>query len=316
MDFSFQIQPISKEWLISIEDWVKGYREYVRTFRPLITDGRSLIRLGAADEFSPTDVPNLGPWYADLPMGLIDGPVPFRPQDVAQYVLDIMDGKPHHMLPPPPDFEWMGSGRWRQRVKPVMGETHITHIPFGYAESDMPHPNSGTWAESKYEVGYEGLVRDIPQWSVVVGDQTYTDPAVYVKTWIRCTTYELERKRFQNEEYKKKREMFIRSVWVNKKFTNMYGDMKREYLDERKDQKRARAVRDFGAEYADALLQLPISCFGPDFEDDDEEEEDTRKVYDSEDESDNEEEVHKRARTDPATRVLQRLIQNAPLHPL
>jgi hypothetical protein len=289
VNYDFKIERIDDEYVQIIKSWMEEYKRRVFTYRPCLVEGKTLLRLGE-HELPENEIPvNLPDYEPDLPMGLVDGPIPYDPRLVAEYALAVIyrRGSYSSFLPLPANFERVSSSEYVQRCRPQLGQTHLTRLPYGYSESDLV--NAGTWAESKYEVGHDGLTIPIGEWRAYAGDKEYTDPETYVRDWIREKAQRIERDRYKKDEFCKKREAFIRTIWVNKKFANAYGDIKREYLDERREQKRQRAIRDFGAEYADALLSLPILCFGPDADEEDQEEDD-RSVYDSEEE---EEEAHK-----------------------
>lgn len=302
------------EWTQSIERWMGTYLEHVHFHRHTLV-GKTLIRefldTFADMELSPDhlkamasvefEIPQdeirlpLGTHVPWLPMGLIDGVVPFAVPNVAAYTETRIRREPTPHLVPPPNFSWTASDQsWTASC--VMEDGLVTQLPYFGVPRDFPLlTDVGTHASPKY-TGPQ--VRRYLKWSVSTDVKTYTDPGEYVDAWISHMYMLIKNERYDKAELAKNRNVFLRTIWVNKKFTNEYGDQKREYMDEYVDQKRRRVARTFGSKYVEPLLSLPIQLLGPDFEaeDDDDEEEEGRMKGIGDSDEDEEEPQIKRAK--------------------
>ena len=292
VDADFKVVPLDTEWVQRVcVRWCAARRTRFMHSYATMVDGCTEMRATRPGEFADHDLPARTPELVPcLPMGLIDGPVPFHPDHVARYVLGIINRKPY-TLAPPPGYEYIAPNSWRVRVRPVLGHTQLHEIPMGFAESDMP-PDTGTWAKPAYEVGSTGIMRDLGEWCVWVSGVAYTDIEAYTRAWIVAKTREIDFERARVDEFRIARDKFVRQIYVGAAFVNYRLNRVRMYLDETLEGKRKRAIDEFGPEFAPKLLALPISCFGPEYEglDDEQWEDDGAKPYDSDEESDTEEE--------------------------
>lgn len=219
-----------------------------------------------------------------LPMALVDGPVPFLPKDAARFALDVLEGRPRGAFPAaPPDHE-LGPRGWAAVARAAPGEDWVARLPRGTAPRDFPHVrDAGTHEAPRYEA--RELRKELGPWRAEFeeGGQVFDDAAAYVRAWARARVQSAELEEMRRREFVRKRNVFVRSVWVNKKFVNEHGDAKREYLDERREQKRRRIAREFGRECVEPFMALPIAVFGPDFEEESSESEsEGEEAWDSE----------------------------------
>lgn len=267
--------------------WCESFYEYVHYRRISFVNGKTAVREAlekygphvaraalAYEHHIPIDeirIPDV-PYESCLPMALVDGPVPFAQDQVAKFTLNMLLYNRADEMKPPTDFERVSNNEFVTSVRALPGESFVRRLPNACTARDFPHvKNFGTWYEPMYDAAY--LTKRI-RWVVRSRDGAEFDSLeTYVKHWIRAKLNDMELKRALDKEFSAKRDAFIRTIWVNKKFVNEYGDAKREYLDEYILQKKRRAARTFGTDCAEALLALPISAFGPDFEKEEEEEE-------------------------------------------
>lgn len=270
------------------EAWADAARAWMRTRRmAYVIDFPSMLgpRGEPTEPLPPAHTPRLlaSPIPA-LPSALVEGLVPFAPAEVARYALDVLrqGRKATYEMRAPPGFERGGDGVWRAITRPLPGESFVRAVPHGVADVDFGAQDSGTWAEPRYETHGAPAVVGLGPWRARVAGETFDDPRVYVREWVRARLHAMAMETARAAERKRARDAFIRSVFVGKTFLDAYGNRKKEYIQESKTAKRVRASNEFGPELAAELLALPISEFGPDFEEDSESEPDEEE-YDLED---------------------------------
>ncbi len=306
VDYDFKTELIQPEWIGKIQAWMLDYHDFVHQTRDVATGMTPIRELVCKNsDRTPDEIRALAALAFDLivddvalpeieyteklPMALVDGPIPYAVKDVAAYVIDVVHCRPAR-LPVPPGFVECAKKEWKSYVKAEPGEQFVHRLPYGMFFYEGK--NEGTYVKPAYrttEISHSFVWRVRTREGV-----TYTDPETYVKAWIRERVRALDRAKYMRAEFMNKRNVFIRSVLVNKRFSNENGDMKREYLDEYKGQKKQRIARTFGTKHVDAFMSMPIGDFGPDFEDVDEEEDDPE-------EADPEGSPRKRPRRSPKT---------------
>lgn len=313
----FHVAPFTPDWVSGIEKWMGAYLDHVHFHRRTVLSKtliREFVDRFADSELSPDHLRALasvefeipqdeirlpsGTHAEWLPMGLVDGVVPFDVSDVARYVDARVRREPLPHLPSPAHFSYsVKDETWTAGC--VMDETGqcVIQLPyFGVLRDFPPLTDVGSHASTKYA---GPRVQRVVKWYVSTDMKTYTDPLEYVDAWIAHAHTRIKNERCDKADLAKHRNVFLRSIWVNKKFTNEYGDEKREYMDEYVDQKRRRVARTFGSKYVEPLLGLPIRMLGPDFEkeeDEDEPEEEGRMKGIGDSDEDEEEPKSKRAK--------------------
>lgn len=279
-DFPYETEIFDKSNLDPIETWLETYWKRIHRIIDDDTGDTPMAQFCQSENWRSTDdlavlasnafgisvneieIPG-SPSIPGIPFALTHGPVPFDPESIKDAIQKIRDGDPPE-LRPLHEVTKFGT-LWVSQCD--HDGTAVVRLPYGTKKTDYPnHDDQSTFSQLRL-IGPAVERRWVYELETVSG-KIFNDPISYLRYYIRTSDETNRMKRLGERMRLGKRNDFIRTVLVNAKFRNEFGDEKRKYLDEYKMQKKLRISKEYGTEYVDEFMNIPMMELGPDFEKD------------------------------------------------